>query len=197
MREFINKPEFTGKFPFICKGEKRTCFILVMTFVLIALIGCERQKSTNKQTSYTVPVSQLEKNFGQLITVANIPTNDQNGTGDRLGLFRDESSTFWGIPLTRDSNGNVAGCAPATLNEVPVSDTLPADTVEIVGAANEPTNWRGGTGNLELLLRNEQGNLIWHSVREVETKLEPVCWSQSDPVQPLPFYRLVIAEADN
>jgi hypothetical protein len=33
------------------------------------------------------------------------------------------------------------------LREFAISDTLPADAVDIIGAANEPTGWRGGTGN--------------------------------------------------
>lgn len=173
----------------------KTCFVMAITVILIASLGCERQKPKKRETTYKVPVSQLEKDYGRLITVANMPTTDQNGTGDRLGLFQDENDTFWGIPLTRDADGKVIGCVAASLREVPVSDTLPADTAEILGAANEPTGWRGGTGNLELLLRNKQDGLIWYSVKETETKLEPVCWSQSDPVQPLPFYRLVISES--
>lgn len=194
MREII-QPKFINKCRLICGGFTKTFLLLVMTLVLVASLGCERQKSQKSTTTYTVPIAQLEKSFGQLITVANMPTTDQHGTGDRLGLFLDEKGTFWGIPLIRDADGKVIGCAPASLREISVSDTLPPDTAEVVGAANEPTNWRGGTGNLELLLRNKQGGLIWYLVKEVETKPEPVCWSQSDPVQPLPFYRLVIAES--
>jgi len=81
------------------------------------------------------------------------------------------------------------------LREVPVSDTLPADAVEIVGATNEPNGWRGGTGKLELLFRDAQGGLRWHSVASVEIKTGPVCWSQSPPEQPLRYYRLVKANA--
>jgi hypothetical protein len=40
-----------------------------------------------------VPISQLEPSYGQLITVSNAPTQDQHGTGDRLGLFRDSGGT--------------------------------------------------------------------------------------------------------
>ena len=101
-----------------------------------------------------VPISQLEQNFGRLITVANAPTPDQHGTGDRLGLFRDETGTVWGIPLMIDNNGDLLGCAPPKLREFSISDTLPAD-VEIIGATNEPSGWRQGTGKLELLLRDK------------------------------------------
>ncbi len=116
--------------------------------------------------------------------MSNSPTADQHGTGDRLGLFRDDSGTVWGIPLTIGDYGSVHGCAPPALREAPVSDMLPAETVEIVGAANEPMGWRGGTGKLELLLRDARG-LRWHSVAAVEIKPGAVCWSDSPPVQPL------------
>lgn len=102
---------------------------------------------------------------------------------------------MWGIPLTIGDDRGVLGCAPPALREVPVSDTLPADAVEIVGATNEPNGWRGGTGKLELLLRDAQGGLRWHPVASVEIKTGPVCWSQSPPEQPLKYYRLVKAKA--
>lgn len=195
MGEFI-RPKFMDISRLLCKGSNKTCLILIMVFVQIISFGCGIKNTQKPANTYTIPAGQLEKNYGQLITVANMPTSAQNGTGDRLGLFKDEKGNFWGIPLTRDDKGNVLGCAPETLREVAISDTLPANTSAVVGAANEPTNWRGGTGNLELLLRTTQGELIWHSVKEVETKLAPVCWSQSDPVQPLPFYRLAIAKSN-
>lgn len=135
--------------------------------------------------------AQLEQTYGRLISVANAPTPDQNGTGDPLGLFRDDSGTVWGIPLSVGSDGTVLGCAPPMLREAPVSDTMPADAVEIVGAANEPTGWRGGTGKLGLLLRDGQGSVRWHMVASVEIMTGPVCWSQSEPVQILKHYRLV------
>ncbi|MGQ0763845.1 MAG: hypothetical protein ACT4OT_17770 [Acidobacteriota bacterium] len=126
--------------------------------------------------------------------MSNVPTPNQRGPGDRLGLFRDDNGTVWGIPLTIGENGTVLGCAPASLRDVPVSDTLPAGTVEIVGATNEPTGWRGGTGKLELLLRDSEGGVRSHSVKAVEIKTGPICWSQSPPEQPLKHYRLVTAE---
>jgi len=138
-----------------------------------------------------MPVAQLEQTYGRLISVANASTPNQNGTGDLLGLFRDDSGTVWGIPLSVGSDGTVLGCAPPMLREAPVSDTLPAEGVEIVGAANEPTGWRGGTGKLGLLLRDAKGKLRWHLVAPVEITSGPVCWSQSEPVQILKHYRLV------
>jgi hypothetical protein len=166
-------------------------WIVLMTAILLAA-SCRHPEQPR---STYVPIAQLEQTYGRLITVSNAPTPDQNGTGDRLGLFRDDSGTVWGIPLTIGDNGSVLGCAPPALREAPVSDTLPVDAVEIVGAANEPTGWRGGTGKLELLLRDAQGGLRWHSIAAVEIKSGPVCLSQSPPVQPLKYYRLVKAGA--
>ena len=165
----------------------------LICFIFIFAVGCETEVPPD---TYTMSIAEIKKNYGRLVTVANMPAPNQNGTGDRLGLFRDETGTFWGLPLTKDENGNVIGCVPAGLKESPVTDTLPADTKEILGATNEPTNWRGGTGNLELMLRKNNGDLMWHSVKEAKSQLEPQCWSQSSPKQTLPYYRIVIAGAN-
>lgn len=138
-----------------------------------------------------MPVEQLKPTYGHLISLANAPTPDQNGTGDLMGLFQDDQGTIWGIPLSISADGTVLGCAPPSLHEVPVSGELPADIVEIVGAANEPTGWRGGTGKLGLLLRDAQGKLHWHSVAPSEIMAGPVCWSKSPPEQILRHYRVV------
>lgn len=139
--------------------------VLVTAILLTA--SCRRPEQP--RATY-VPVAQLEQSYGRLITVSNEPTPEQHGAGNRLGLFRDEGGTVWGIRLTIGDDGSVFGCAPPSLRDVPVSDTLPADAVETVGAANEPNGWRGGTGKLELLLRDAQGGLRWHSVAAVEIK---------------------------
>ena len=138
-----------------------------------------------------VPVEKLEQTYGRLITVANAPTPNQNGTGDLMGLFRDDRGTIWGIPLSIRTDGTVLGCAPPMLRDAQVSGVVPADAGEIVGAANEPTGWRGGTGKLGLLLRDAQGTFRWHFVAPVAVKNGPLCWSQSEPVQILEHYRLV------
>jgi hypothetical protein len=164
--------------------------VLLTTVLLFA--SCHPPKQPH--AAY-VPISQLEQSYGRLITVSNAPTQDQHGTGDRLGLFRDEDGTVWGIPLTIADNGDLLGCAPPMLREFAISDTLPADVVDIIGAANEPSGWRGGTGKLELLVRDTRGVLHWHSVAAAEVKNGPVCWSQSPPEQPLKYYRLVKANA--
>src|ERR1051326_8016278 len=62
-----------------------------------------------------VPLAQLESEYGRLITAGNHPTPDQNGTGDRVGLFQDANGTIWGLPLTVEKGGEVLGCAPSEL----------------------------------------------------------------------------------
>ncbi len=164
------------------------CFLSATT---LFLASC---KSKPPHAAY-VPISELERTFGRLITVANIPTPNQHGTGDRLGLFSDDTGTVWGIPLTITDNGDLLGCAPPQLREFSITDTLPGD-VEIVGAMNEPNGWREGTGNLELLLRNKKGELHRVQIKAGEVKDGLVCWSQSPPEQPLPYYRLASSNSN-
>jgi len=164
---------------------------VLLTTVLL-FVSCNPPKQP--QAAY-VPVSQLEQSYGKLITVSNAPTPDQHGTGDRLGIFRDSSGTVWGIPLTITDNGDLLGCAPPMLREFAVTDTLPADAVDIIGAVNQPNGWREGTGKLELLVRDARGGLRFYSVASAEVKIGPVCWSQSPPEQALKYYRLVKANA--
>lgn len=158
--------------------------------ITIPLLGISCSAKEEPRAAH-VPVEKLEQTYGRLITVANAPTPNQNGTGDLMGLFRDDRGTVWGIPLSVGTDGTVLGCAPPMLRDAPVSGVLPADAVEIVGAANEPTGWRGGTGKLGLLLRDGQGTLRWHLVASTEVTNGPLCWSQSEPVQILEHYRLV------
>ena len=163
--------EFINEHPL--RRIRALCTWIGLGAVFLLVASCSRPEQP--QAAY-VPISQLEQSYGRLITVSNEPTPDQHGTGDRLGLFRDERGPVWGIPLTIGDDGSVLGC-------------------EIVGATNEPNGWRGGTGKLELLLRDAQGGLRWHSVASVEIKTGPLCLSQSPPVIPLKYYRLVKAGA--
>ena len=160
--------------------------------IIVLLLGTSCSSEDPPRAAY-VPVGQLEPTYGRLVSVANSPTPNQNGTGDLMGLFRDDRGTIWGIPLSIGTDGTVLGCAPPRLMDAQVSGVVPAETVEIVGAANEPTGWRGGTGQLGLLLRDERETLRWHFVAPVAVKNGPLCWSQSEPVQILQHYRLVKA----
>src|SRR6185436_7388440 len=81
--------------------------VLVAVFFLSAACG----RKTEPKAVYA-PIAQIEQSYGRLIATANMPTPDQNGTGDRLGLFRDDTGTIWGIPLIYDEGGKLLGCAP-------------------------------------------------------------------------------------
>jgi hypothetical protein len=85
----------------------------------------------------------------------------------------------------------VLACAPPDLRDAAVTDTLPGDAT-VIAAANEPTGWRGGTGNLELLLRNDSGDVQWRPVAGAQLKTGPVCMSPESPGpdEQLSYYRL-------
>lgn len=167
-----------------------SCALIGAGALLLLAASCGRRAEKRPLMTYA-PVAQLEQTYGRLITVSNEPTPDQHGTGDRLGLFQDEGGTVWGIPLTVGDDGSVLGCAPPALRETPAGDTLPEGGGEIVGATNEPNGWRGGTGDLELMIRDARGGLRSHPVKAVEIETGPVCMSQSPPAAPLKYYRLV------
>jgi hypothetical protein len=169
-------------------SAKKLILAVCLAFCVLWLGSCSAEKRPEVPR---VSVAEIEKTYGRLFAVANEPTPDQHGTGDRMGLFRADDGTIWGIPLAIDESGNVLACAPPALRDAPPSDTIPDSSFEVVGAANEPTGWRGGTGTFGLLLRDGRGQLSWRPVKAVELKTGPVCSSQSQPVQPLIYYRLV------
>jgi len=173
----------------------------IVSFVSLSLIGlaslfsaCEEKRPG---AVFNVSAEELEERFGQIIEVANIPTPAQHGTGDKMGLFQDKEDTFWGVPVSVGPGQSLVGCAPPDLEKISVSDTLPSDTVEIVGATNEPTSWRAGTGALKLLVRTSQNRLRWQTVKSVTLETDSPCWSTADPVRALGFYRLVIADKED
>jgi hypothetical protein len=161
------------------------------SIIIVALfISCSR---TQERARADVTLSDLEKTYGRMIGVGNAPTAGQHGTGDRLGLFQDDSGTIWGIPLVIGQDNSIRGCAPPELRELPVTDTLPSDISEILGATNEPSGWRGGTGRLELVFRDSQGVVHWHAVSSAELKTQAGCMTDSPPSTPSKFYRLAKA----
>jgi len=173
---------------------KLCCGWVATTIVL--LTACSTHK--DRQRAQYVPLTQVESVFGPLVTAGNHPTGDQSGTGDRLGLFRDAGGTIWGLPLVVAADGTVLGCAPPALRDAPVTDTYPAGAT-IIGATNEPTGWRGGTGKLELLLREPKGKTLWRAVSGSHIDVGPVCWAQDPPgpKQRLLYYRLAPATRDS
>jgi hypothetical protein len=158
--------------------------------IAICATGC-RGRPAVPSAPY-VPVTQLEAIYGPMVAAANHPTPDQHGTGDRVGLFRDSTGTLWGLPLAVADNGSVLGCAPPTLRDAPVTDSLPTSAGNIVGATNAPTGWRGGTGKLELVFRNKSGDVQWRAVSSGVLPSGPACWAQEPPgpSQRLEYYRL-------
>lgn len=167
------------------------------TFLLIALCltACANHKE-RPRASY-VPLSQIESIFGPLVTAGNHPTGDQMGTGDPVGIFRDSAGTIWGLPLAMADTGSVLACAPKMLHDASVTGHYPAGTT-VIGATNEPTGWRGGTGKLELLLREPHGNVEWRAVSGSHIDVGPVCWAQNPPgpKQQLFYYRLAPSEPE-
>ena len=159
--------------------------------VAIALLLSACSPQQNRPRAQYLSLTELEKAFGPIITAGNHPTGDQSGTGDRLGLFRDATGTIWGLPLAIMADGTVVGCAPPAVRDAKVTDSYPAGST-VIGATNEPTGWRGGTGKLELMLRDPQGKVQWRTVSGSHIDEGPVCWAQDPPgpKQLLLYYRL-------
>src|SRR5580658_5984161 len=124
----------------------------IVTFACAAVVFTGCRGRLEPQRAPYAPLAEVESIYGPLITAGNHPTNDQNGTGERVGLFQDSSGSVWGLPLTVAKSGAVLACAPPALHDAKVTDTFPKGST-IIGSTNEPTGWRGGTGTLELLLR--------------------------------------------
>jgi hypothetical protein len=137
------------------------------------------------------PLASVEARYGALITAGNHPTLHQNGTGERVGLFKDGKGTVWGLPMTISGSGEILACAPPSMRDSKVTDTFPEGSV-IIGATNEPTGWRGGTGDLELLLRDKHGTVLRQLVHGAQLASGPVCWAPEfpGPPQQLLYFRL-------
>ena len=88
-------------------------------------------------------------------------------------------------------DGTVSGCAPEMLKQAAVTDHVAAGAV-VLGTMNEPTGWRGGTGKLELLLREPTGQVRKQAVNSGSFSSGAVCWAQEPPgpAQQLQYYRL-------
>jgi hypothetical protein len=139
-----------------------------------------------------LPLAKIEASYGALITAGNHPTPDQHGTGERVGLFQDTNGTVWGLPLMIRSDHSVLACAPPGLHSARVTGTFPAGST-IIGTANQPTGWRGGTGEMELLLHDRSGAIRWLAVDSAPIKDGRSCWAADlpGPPQQLHYYRLI------
>src|SRR4051812_45946184 len=114
--------------------------------VTMMLLSCRHHDPNRLRAAY-VPLAQLESVYGRLITAGNHPTPNQNGTGDRVGLFLDAGGTIWGLPLAVENGGEVLGCAPTELRRARVTDTYPIGatilgaTISQPGGVEGPENW--------------------------------------------------------
>jgi len=167
----------------------------LLIFITVVFTACGRRNGPAR-APYS-PLAEVEATYGQLITAGNHPTPDQHGTGERVGLFKDASGTVWGLPLIVESNGSILACAPRAVQEGKVTDTFPAGST-IIGTTNTPTGWRGGTGSLEVLLRDSQGAVTWQAIHGAPLTTEPGCWAPKSPGPPqqLHYYRLVPRAGD-
>jgi hypothetical protein len=152
--------------------------LVCIAITAFALTGCEARNAPGRAPY--LPLAEVEGIYGALITAGNHPTPDQHGTGERVGLFQDGSGEVWGLPLTVAASGAVLACAPPLVRYGHVTDTFPAGST-VIGSTNEPTGWRGGTGDLELLLRDSRGNIRWQAVGGAQLVIGPVCWAPESP----------------
>jgi hypothetical protein len=165
-------------------------FLAALAGAVVAIEGCGAHRGPER-ASY-VSLDEVEAAYGRLITTGNHPTPQQNGTGERIGLFEDASGTIWGIPLIVGNGGSIFACAPPELRKADVTDTFPPDSA-IIGATNEPTGWRQGTGHLELVMRDAHGAIRHQVVGGSRLTAGAVCWAPQSPGPPqqLDYYRLI------
>ncbi len=170
--------------------EMRAPSLSVVAAAALALAACGR--SSHAPAADWVSLTVAEAAFGPLITAGNHPTPNQNGTGERVGIFRGVNGTVWGLPLSFAHDETILVCAPPELRKAPLTDTFPAG-LTIIGTTNEPTGWRDGTGNLELLFRESRGTIRRQAVRGSHLANGPVCRAPDSPGPPqeLDYYRLI------
>src|SRR5271170_959718 len=90
--------------------EVRRSISILAALAAIATGSCADRRQPERAPY--LPLTEIEATYGPLMTAGNHPTPDQNGSGERVGLFRDASGTVWGLPLAAGSNGAVLACAP-------------------------------------------------------------------------------------
>jgi hypothetical protein len=171
-------------------GASRRAAFAALAGAAIALGGCAAEQARLERVQLT-PIAEVEAAYGPLVGAANHPTPNQNGNGERMELFRDSTGIVWGMPLLIASDSDVLACAPPVLAHAEVTDSFPAGW-SVVGATNSPTGWRGGTGDLELLLRDAHGKIYRQTVHGADLPDGVVC-ANSDPQGPprrLHYYRL-------
>jgi hypothetical protein len=164
----------------------------LVTVIGIGAVACSScaGRHDGEQAVYQ-PIADAERAYGPLVSAGNHPTLDQHGTGERIGLFRSADGTIWGLPVSVVDNAVVLACAPPALQNAKVTDSIDAGW-SVIGSTNEPTGWRGGTGNLELLLRDRRGTVRLQGVRGADLPSDPACWAPRSPGprERLHYYRL-------
>ena len=143
-------------------------------------------RGTSPQPNY-LPLAEVETVYGPLISAGNHPTPYQHGTGQRIGFFKDSQGVLWGLPLAFSREGTALACAPQGLHDAKSTDSLPADSV-VVGTTNEPNGWRGGSGELELLLRDNRGEVHSKRVLGAPVPAQTDCAAPNSPGSPLNLY---------
>jgi hypothetical protein len=128
-----------------------TSFAVAVVIAAAACSSCARRHDGER--ALYQPIAAVESTYGPLIAAGNHPTADPHGTGERVGLFRDASGSIWGLPLSFDRNDAVLACAPPALRAAKVTDGFDAGS-SVIASTNQPTGWRGGSGEIELLLRD-------------------------------------------
>jgi hypothetical protein len=174
----------------------RVLLIALAAGVVVAFTGCGGHHDSPRAPY--VSLSIIEATYGPLITAGNHPTGNQNGTGERVGFFQDPNGSVWGLPLAIASSGELLACAPPAVHEAKVTDSIPAGST-IIGATNEPTGFRDGTGKLELLLRDSRGTIHRQQISGAQVTAGPVCWAPDvpGPRQRLDYYRLASRTDEN
>jgi hypothetical protein len=108
---------------------KASCWLAFGAALLLTTCG----RRPDPPRAPFMPLADLERTYGHLITVGNHPTPDQNGTGDRVGFFLDDKGQIWGLPLNVTASGDVLACAPPAMHDAKVTDTYPSGDA-IVGS---------------------------------------------------------------
>lgn len=173
-------------------GRKPFPPALLAAWLVAALLpaGCRRPAGGEKPT-LRESLTHAESVYGPLVAVGNHPTPDQFGTGERVAFFSHSDGTIWGLPVFFGTDGAVRICEPPNMTSAKITDTIPPG-VTVLGSTNAPTGWRGGTGQLELVLRHADGTLHWKPLASGELPRGVSCFAPMDPgpVQQLHYYRI-------
>jgi len=166
---------------------------MTRAILIAAALLCACSRSHRSLSTQYRPLAEVEAVYGRFVTAGNHPTQDQHGTGERVGVFQDAEDTVWVLPLASASDGSLLACAPLELHTAKTTGAFPAEST-ILGATNKPTGWRGGTGSLELVLRDQNGFVRRQPVQGADLK-EPGCETPEShyPRRDLFYYRLVPA----